>query len=329
MTQPALLIAPDSFKGTFTAAEVAHAVGAGAAGAGWHVDLCPVADGGEGTMDVLVAASGGVIRRTTVTGPLGAPVTARFALLSDGSTAVLEMAEASGFGLVAPDRRDAELASSSGTGELIIAAARAGARRILIGVGGSATTDGGTGAIAAIEHAGGLDGTSLMVLCDVSTPFEDAATVFAPQKGADPAAVERLSRRLATLADMFPRDPRGVPMTGCAGGLSGGLWATFNAALVSGADAVLEAVGFDRRLIASAAVVIGEGRLDVQSLTGKITGEIAARCVNAGVPVHAIVGNDGLGPMLSSGAGLASVTEASTLAAIERAAARIRPTQPR
>jgi glycerate kinase len=273
-------------------------------------------------MDVLVAARGGEVLDAQVTGPLGAPVIARFALLPDRATAIVEMAQASGLGLVAADQRDAERASTFGTGELILAARDVGARSIVVTVGGSATTDGGLGAIDAIERGGGLGGASLTVLCDVTTPYELAASVFGPQKGADPDAVKRLTARLNDAAEQLPRDPRGELWTGCAGGLSGGLWAAFDAQLVPGAGAVLDAVGFDERLENADAVATGEGRIDAQSLDGKITGEIVQRCARAGVPVHAIVGRNGLVPELA-GLGLGSVTEAGTLEAIERAAAEL------
>ena len=168
--------------------------------------------------------------------------------MREGTEAVVEVAAASGLGLVDPNERDPERASSAGTGELIAAAVVAGARRILVAAGGSATTDGGRGAIDAIEAAGGLRDARLEVLCDTSVPFERAAEVFAPQKGASPEQVERLTARLVAEAGALPRDPRGRAMTGAAGGISGGLWAALGAHLVLGATFVLGVVGFDRRL---------------------------------------------------------------------------------
>jgi glycerate kinase len=315
-----LLVAPDSFKGTMSAREVAQAIAGGARAAGAQVDPCPVADGGEGTLEILCTALSGELRTLEVAGPLGDPVRASFALLANRE-AIVEMAQASGLGLVAEAQRDAEAASTRGTGELIAAAVAAGAERILVTVGGSGTTDGGAGAIAAIEAAGGLCGARIVVLCDTTTPFERAAEVFAPQKGADAAAVERLARRLDALAGTFPRDPRGVPMTGGAGGLSGGLWAALDAELAVGADAVLDALSFDARLDAADAVVVGEGRLDAQSLDGKIVGAIARRAGAAGVPVHAIVGQAALTAEQAAALGLASVTEAGTPAALTTAGA--------
>ncbi|MGH2876961.1 MAG: glycerate kinase, partial [Solirubrobacteraceae bacterium] len=249
--------------------------------------------------------------------PLGRPLRAPFALT--GELAIVETAAAGGLGLVAPAQRDAFAASSAGTGEVIAAAVSAGARTILLGVGGSATTDGGAGAIAAIERAGGLRSARLVVLCDVRTAFVDAARVFAPQKGASPADVRRLTRRLSALARRLPRDPRGVPMTGAAGGLSGGLWAAFGAELVAGAGFVLDAIGFDARMRAARAVVTGEGRLDTQSLAGKVVSEVATRARQAGVPSHAVVGTRALDAMGARVLDLDRVIEASTLAELEAA----------
>lgn len=195
-----------------------------------------------------------------------------------------------------------------------------GARHVLVTVGGSATTDGGAGAIAAIEEAGGLPpGTALTCLCDVTVPFERAAEVFAPQKGADPAAVARLTTRLHTFAATLPVDPRGVPRSGAAGGLSGGLHARYGAELVDGAAFVLDALRFDARLAGCAAVVSGEGRLDAQTLHGKIVGAVAARCAAAAVPLHAIVGSTELDDAAVARLGLASVRCATDLTELEAA----------
>src|SRR4051794_40582432 len=290
-----LLIAPDAFKGTFRAPEVAAAVGRGVERAGLEPpDLCPVADGGEGTLEVLLGALGGETAGTTAHDPLGREIAAGFALIEDGGTAVVEVAEASGLSRVADGERDAEAASSYGTGELIAAAVEAGAAVVLVAAGGSATTDGGAGAIEAVLEHGGLRGARLVVLCDVRTPFERAAELFAPQKGADPAAVARLSERLDALARTWDRDPRGVPMTGAAGGLSGGLWAALGARLEPGASFVLGALRFDERMLAARAVVVGEGRLDATTLEGKICGEIAVRARQGGVPCHAVCGANAL-----------------------------------
>jgi glycerate kinase len=295
MQERPVLVAPDSFKGTYRAAEVAGAIGRGLERAGlMPPDLCPLADGGEGTMEALMLALGGDCVAVDVHDPLGRPVQAQYGLVEDGGTAVVEMAAASGLHLVAEEERDAEAASTYGTGELIAAAVAAGAGVVLVGVGGSATTDGGAGAIEAIEEHGGLHGARLVVLCDVRTPFERAPAVFGPQKGADPGTVAKLEQRHATLAAGWPRDPRGVPMTGAAGGLSGGLWAVHGAALEPGAPWVLDALDFDARMRASRAVVTGEGKLDEQTLEGKLVGEIGTRTRQAGVPLHAIVGTDSL-----------------------------------
>jgi glycerate kinase len=237
-----------------------------------------------------------------------------------GATAIVETAEASGLHLVAEDERDPLAASTYGTGELIVAAVRAGAQVVMIGVGGSATTDGGSGAIRAIEEGGGLRGARLVVLCDVRTPWERAAEVFGPQKGADPESVKRLARRLRDRARRLPRDPRGVPMTGAAGGLAGGLWATFGAKLEPGARVVLDALGFDARARASRAVVTGEGRLDSSTLQGKAVGEVSVRCRQAGVPAHAIVGQNALDLFDRRILDLETIQEAGDAQEIEAAA---------
>ncbi|MEA2279166.1 MAG: glycerate 2-kinase [Solirubrobacteraceae bacterium] len=324
MTDRPVLVAPDSFKGTFRATEVAAAIGRGLESAGLAPpDLCPVADGGEGTMEALLTALGGETAAATVHDPLGREVRAGFGLLEDGGAAVVEMAQASGLALVAPDERDAEAASTRGTGELIVAAVDAGARVVLVACGGSATTDGGAGAIAAIEEAGGLDGARIVCLCDVRTPFERAAEVFGPQKGADPEAVRRLTARLRALARELPRDPTGVERTGCAGGLSGGLWARYGAALEPGAGFILGELGFDARMRAARAVIVGEGRIDEQTLQGKVAGEIATRARQGGVPCFAIVGRNDLDPLGARILDLQRIVEAGDLAAIAAAAASL------
>jgi glycerate 2-kinase len=221
-----VLVAPDSFKGTFSAQEVAAAIGRGLERAGLvPPDLCPVADGGEGTSTVLLTQLGGETAGITARDPLGRDVKAGYALLEDGGTAVVEVAEASGLSLVAEDERDPIAASSYGTGQLIVAAIAGGAQVVLVCVGGSATTDGGKGAVDAIEEAGGIGRARIVCLCDVRTPFERAPVEFAPQKGADAEQIRELEARQRELARAYRRDPTGVPMTGAAGGLSGGLWA--------------------------------------------------------------------------------------------------------
>jgi glycerate kinase len=306
-----VVVAPDSFKGSFSGAEVAAAVAAGLRDAGREARELPVADGGEGTVDVLVAALGGDWHTASVSDPLGRPVEASFALLPDGRTALVEVAQASGLWRVAERERDAYAASTRGTGELIAAAAAAGAERVLVAVGGSATSDGGAGAVEALDEAGAEP--EIELICDVRTPFEYAARLFAPQKGADPATVERLGQRLQEQAESAPRDPRGVPMTGAAGGLAGGLWTHRGAKLLPGAAYVLDTIGFDALMRGAAFVVTGEGRLDDQTLAGKIVGEVATRCRQGGVACHAVVGQDALDAFSERILDLASVSEAGTL----------------
>ena len=281
--------------------------------------LLGIADGGEGTLEVLLTALGGETAAADASDPLGRPVRAGFGLLDDGRTAVVEVAAASGLGRVAEDERDAWAASSRGTGELVAAAIEAGAEVVLVAAGGSATTDGGAGALEAIEESGGLRGAKLVVLCDVRTPFERAAAVFGPQKGAGRETVTRLRQRLDRLAARLPRDPRGEPMTGAAGGLAGGLWAALGARLEPGAPAVLEALEFDARMRAARAVVVGEGRIDEQTLAGKAAGEAATRARQAGVPCHAIVGEDAIDRFSARILDLQTIREAGTPAELERA----------
>jgi glycerate kinase len=317
--RPRALVAPDSFKGTFDAPAVAGALADGLEDVGWEADRCPVADGGEGTMALLVEALGGKLVPARATDPLGRPVDCHFGLVDGDATAIVEMAQASGLALLAPAEHDAWRASTRGTGELILAAAASGARQILVAVGGSATTDGGAGAIEAIRDGGGLRAARLVVLCDVETAFEDAARIFGPQKGADDALVARLEERLHAFARTLPKDPRGISATGCAGGLSGGLWAAFDAELREGAPAVLEALGVDARMRTAQLVVAGEGCLDGQSFGGKIVGELVRRARAARVPVHAVVGTSRLSDAETAAAGLARVWLASSLEEITAA----------
>ena len=312
-----IVVAPDSFKGTFSAREVAGAIAGGLRSAGEAAVELPVGDGGEGTMDALVTALGGHLRTAVVSDPLGRPVEAIFALLPDGEIAIVEAAQASGLWRVTEDERDPWAASTRGTGELIAAAADAGATKVIVTVGGSATTDGGMGAIEALDEAG--TDVELDVLCDVRSVWEEAPRLYGPQKGADPATVARLERRLDEVAETAPRDPRGVPHTGSAGGLSGGLWAFQGAHLFPGAAYVLDTLGFDDRLGQATAVVTGEGRLDTQTLQGKVVAEVALRCRTAGVACHAVVGENVLDANGIAELALASVREATTAAELERA----------
>jgi glycerate 2-kinase len=284
-----VLAAPDKFRGTATASEVAHAIAAGAGRAGWRCRELPLADGGEG----LLAALGGPNRSTRVTGPLGDRVDAGWRL--DGTTAVVEMALASGLVLAGGrEANDPEAASSFGTGELIAMAVSAGARTVIVGVGGSATTDGGTGALEALDGVVPFvqHGVTVRVACDVSTTFLDAARVFGPQKGADEAQVERLSARLEGLVadyrSRFGVDVVNVPGSGAAGGLAGGL-AAAGARLENGFELVSGLVGLEEALASSDLVVTGEGRLDETSFAGKVVGSLVELCRDR-TPVLAVVG---------------------------------------
>jgi glycerate kinase len=248
----------------------------------------PLADGGEGTLNTLLSAMGGSRRVARVTGPLGDRVDAEWGVLSSG-VAVIEMARASGLALIS-GHNDPLRASTRGTGELISVARREGFRRVLVAVGGSATTDGG---LAAVEAMGwSLQGMEITVACDVETSFLDAARRYGPQKGASDAQVALLTRRLALVADQY-RTRTGVDVTaitgaGAAGGLAGGL-AAIGAQLVPGFEAVAEAVGLEHAFEGAAVVVTGEGKLDGSSLEGKVVGGVLAWCADLGIPRVAVI----------------------------------------
>jgi glycerate kinase len=286
---PVATVAPDKFKGTLTAEEAAEAMVRGVARAGFEdVRSIPLADGGDGTLDALVAAIGGSRRPARVTGPLGDPVDAEWALLSDG-TAVVETARASGLVLV-EGRNDPLRATTRGTGELIAAALRGGARRVIVGVGGSATTDGGLGAVEVLGWS--LAGADVVVACDVTTPFADAARIYGPQKGASDAQVALLTRRLERLAEQFDArtgvDVRALEGAGAAGGLAGGL-AAIGATLEPGFDVVAGATGLDAALAGADFVLTGEGKLDATSFAGKVVGEVLDWAGDVGVPQRGVV----------------------------------------
>jgi glycerate kinase len=285
------VVCPDKFRGSLTAAAAAEAMAEGLRRGGVDdVVAIPLADGGEGTLDALLDAVGGSRRTTRVTGPLGDPVDAEWAMLR-GGIAVVEMARASGLALV-EGRNDPLRASSRGTGELIAAAARSGARRIIVGVGGSASSDGGLGAIDALGWT--LPPIDVTVACDVTTSFLDAARIYGPQKGASSAQIELLGRRLKRLSEQYESrtgvDVRTIESGGAAGGLAGGL-AALGAKLEPGFDVVATAAGLGDALEGCSIVMTGEGRLDLTSLAGKVVGgalewaaehEVPNRCVIAG-----------------------------------------------
>ncbi|MGO9856071.1 MAG: glycerate kinase [Acidimicrobiales bacterium] len=276
---PHLVAAPDKFRGTATATEAAAAIAGAAGGEGWTADEVPMSDGGEGLLDAL----DGSRHVTTVTGPLGAPVEAAWAMLDQPrgarpATAVVEMSQAAGRALLPrPRGEDPGRAGTAGGGQLRLAARDAGARRIVIGCGGSATTDGGEGAFDAVGSPAALAGVELVVACDVTTGFTDAARVFGPQKGATRVQVEALGRRLVEVAARYRRDTgvdvTTVPGAGAAGGLAGGLVA-LGARLAPGFDFVAGLVGLAARLDRADLVVTGEGHLDPPSFEGKVVGGV-------------------------------------------------------
>lgn len=316
-----ILVAPDKFKGTFTAAEIASLVAEGIAAAGREAVELPVADGGDGTAESLLGALGGRWVEAPAVDGAGRPVGGRFALLGDGSRAVVELAEVAGLAGTDPETLDPLAATTRGAGMLTIAAVEAGAEEIIFAPGGSASTDGGEGMLAVLGEAGVRP--RITVACDVEHHFVEAATVFAPQKGADPDQVRRLEERLDRLAASFRRDPRGVPRTGCGGGVSGGLWAELDAELVPGAELVLDATGFDAAMKRSVAVITGEGKLDDQTARGKAVAAVAARARATGLPVAAVVGKLDLDPGGVRELGLSRVIEAGSADALREAGRRL------
>jgi glycerate kinase len=283
-----ILAAPDKFRGTASAAQVAGAVTAAARSVGARTREVPLSDGGEGFLEVF----GGANRTTVVTGPLGDAVDAGWRM--DGRTAVIEMAQASGLLLVGgPDGNDPMAAATSGTGELIAAALDAGARRILVGHGGSATTDGGLGALRALSPAARLRGVELVAAVDVQTGFLDAARSFAAQKGATPSQVALLDRRLERLAQVY-REDYGVDVTtlvgaGAAGGLAGGL-AAVGATIESGFELISTELDLAGLIEEVDLVVTGEGFVDEASFSGKVVGGLAELAAEYDVPVLVVAG---------------------------------------
>lgn len=336
-----IVIAPDSLKESLTAPEAAAAMARGVRRAApeCRVVEMPVADGGEGTTDALVEATGGVHRRAEVADPLGRPVEATWGMCGDGRTAVIEMAQASGLERLDPGERDPMKTTTRGTGQLIRCALDAGAERIIVGIGGSATVDGGTGMAHALglqfrdenghritDPCGGrleeiqeieaserdprLGSVELVVACDVTNPLtgpDGAAAVYAPQKGATPRQVERLAAGLEHLAGVIRRclgrDVEDVPGAGAAGGLGAGLVAFAGARLQSGVETVIQAVGLREEVEGADLVLTAEGRLDRQSAFGKATAGVVSVASRAGKPVVALCGQlgDGYRELFESG----------------------------
>ena len=283
-----IIAAPDKFKGTASAQEVAHAIAVAASEAGATCQEIPMADGGEGTL----AALGGENRSSMVTGPLGEPVEAHWRL--DRATAVIEMAQAAGLMIAGgSEENDPLRASTAGVGELIVEAFDAGATTIIIGVGGSATTDGGLGALDALGSAERVKGAEIIVACDVRTRFVDAASIFGPQKGATQAQVTLLEGRLRALAgtyrERFGVDVEHLDRSGAAGGLAGGL-AAIGARLVDGFEIVASRLELEDAIASADLVVTGEGFIDAESFEGKVVGGVASLAKDHGVPVLAVAG---------------------------------------
>jgi glycerate 2-kinase len=327
-----VVVAPDSYKGSVTAVGVAEAIerGVRAVFPDAEVVKVPIADGGEGTVDALVVATGGRIEATSVTGPLGEPVRARWGVLGDGETAVIEMAAASGLPLVPMERRDPRVTTTRGTGELVRAALDEGVHKLVVGIGGSATNDGGAGfaralgarfldaegrelaeggaALARLDRIdlAGLDprlsAAELLVACDVDNPLvgpRGASAVYGPQKGATPAMVRELDAALARYAEVARaatgRDVANEPGAGAAGGLGAGLLLFTPARLRPGVSIVLETTGFDELVAGADLVITGEGRTDFQTAMGKAPVGVAAAAKRRGVPVACLSGGLGQG----------------------------------
>jgi glycerate kinase len=351
-----VVVAPAPFKSALGPAAAATAIAIGVRQAGHEAIEVPVADGGEGTMDALVAAAGGRVVQASARDPLGRLITAAFGVLPDG-TAVVELAQASGYERLADTERDPEATSTLGTGDLMRAALDEGATRIVVGVGGSATTDGGMGIAIALgarmfdAHGTALAGTGadlarvasidlsgldprvahvpIEVACDVASPLvgaEGAAHVFGPQKGASPEAVLRLDAGLVNLAAVL--SAQGLPaiahMTraGAAGGAAGGLAAMLGADLIDGGALVIRAVGLVTALQGADLCITGEGRLDAQTRTGKAPAAVAAACASVGVPCVGLFGQVDVSPEVARDMGfVSSITIGRTARALSDALA--------
>jgi glycerate kinase len=336
-----VLVAPDSFKGSLSSVEVARALADG-----WrrarpddHVALSPLGDGGEGTLEAIAAGGGWEWQTVSVADPLGRPLDARWLLAGDRRAAVVEMAEASGLSRLAPDERDALAATSRGTGELIAAALDEGVSRIVVGIGGSATSDGGRGILEALGVAPGdasadpsvdlgpldprLAGVDLEVACDVTNPLlgpDGAGAVYGPQKGATPEQVRRIDEWLEAWADALEpasgRSERETPGAGAAGGVGFALLCVQDRfrsfALRPGVELVMEATGFDEKLRGADLVITGEGRIDAQTAFGKTALGVAQRADAAGKPCIAIGGGvdpAGIDALAALGAVIVPVVE--------------------
>lgn len=307
-----ILVAPAAFGGTLRAPEVAAALARGLEAGGWPVDPCPVADGGAGTLEVLLPVLGGETAAVEV-GERAVGI----GLIEDGGTALVELrAVLNGTGV--GDGGE----SSAPVGELLLAADATGAEVVIAGVGDLVAADGGAGAVEAIADGGGLR-ARLVLLCDVRTSIERVAESLAGAGELERGRAGELGRRLAALAARLPRDPRGVAYGGAGGGLAGALWAAYDARLEGGASFVLTQLDFDARMRAARAVIVGEGRLDLGTLAGKAPGEIATRARQGGVPCFAAVGSRTLDAFGARILDLQAVLEAGDAGELEAAGRRL------
>jgi len=355
-----IVIAPDKFKGCLTAPQVCDAIARGIrqAAPDAEIDLCPMADGGEGTVDALVAATGGRFETRRVTGPLPEmKVDATFGVLGDGKTAVIEMSAASGLALLPPEDRNPLNTTTFGTGELLLEAAKLGAKEVILGIGGSATTDAGVGcaqacglpvilddgqpvspteplcgrdlpSVVLVKHGRGspVERLRITVACDVTNPLygpTGAACVFAPQKGATPEQVRELDESLQSLATRLGKtEEAATPGAGAAGGLGFGMLAFFHATLRPGVEIVIEATNLRQRLQNADLCITGEGKLDAQSLSGKTPIGVARLCKELGVPCVALVGTMGEGAEAALAEGLGSIHAIRTAGMSEQESVR-------
>lgn len=304
---PRVVLAFDKFRGSATASELVEAALPAVAGAGWSASIRPMADGGEGSLDVL----GGANRTTRVRDPLGNHVEAAWRM--SGCTAYIEMARASGLDLVGgPEQNDALAADTFGVGQLIGSALDHGATKVVVFLGGSATTDGGAGALRALPSKAVLKQAELVIACDVETKFCDAAEVFGAQKGASPAQVKMLRRRLESLQQTYSEeygvDVSTTPGAGAAGGLAGGLMA-LGGTIASGFDVLADAVEFGAECAGADLVITGEGFLDDQSFGGKVVGGVVRWAAAEAVPTVSIVGGLDDGVVVPQGLQVVSLSE--------------------
>ncbi len=323
-----VLVCPDSFKGSLTSREVCEEIERGLlrSGENFHIESIPLADGGEGTIEALFLGGAGMLHDARVRGPLGEEVSAQFLISNDGETAVVEMAQCAGLPLIPPDKRDPLKADTYGVGELILHACALGVRKIVVGVGGSATSDAGMGALKALgirfldsdnrelQPGGGsliglhdidvsgfsplVTGKEIIVATDVKNPLcgvNGAARVYAPQKGAGTREVAILEEGLCRFADIVKKTTGSqisdMPGGGAAGGIAAGFYALLEARIISGIEFIMDTLRLEEKVKRADLVMSGEGKVDTQTLSGKAVNGILSLCSRFGKPVVLLAGN--------------------------------------